>query len=99
MPSLEDVDLLLKLRLAADSPAKFAKVGAVWKEMRLGFYYLDDKVADIIAADVAVQCAALDGVKLSNDVLRLLQDDIGLNTLASDAISRIFVATSVPTSF
>jgi hypothetical protein len=96
MPFIDDVEQLLKDRIRADSPQQFSQAGTVWKELRLGFYYQDENVADIVAADIAVQAAALDQLKLSDTVLRLLQRDINLDTPVTNAINRIFVATFVP---
>ena len=96
MPFLSDVEKLMRQRLENDSPNAVSEAGKVWMQLRLKYYYRQEDAADIMSAEVAMQAAALDNVQLSDEVLRLLQKDIGLSTLVDEAITRIFVATMSP---
>ena len=93
---MDDVEDLMHRRLEADNPAALSDAGKVWKKVPMSHYYGREDTADIVGAEIAIQAAALDNMQLSDQVLRLLQQDIGLNTVVDDAITRIFVATMAP---
>jgi hypothetical protein len=96
MPFIGDVENLMRRRLETDNPTAMSEAGKVWKKLPMNHYYGREDTADIVGAEVAVQAAALDKMQLSDQVLRLLQRDIGLSTIVDDVITRIFVATMAP---
>lgn len=96
MPFIGDVENLMRRRLETDNPKAVSEAGTVWKKLPMNHYYGREDIVDIVGAEVAVQAAGLDQLRLSDQVLRLLQRDIGLSTIVDDVIIRIFVATMAP---
>src|SRR4051812_18152609 len=100
MSTMERVTELLKARIERDSPDQMEKAGEIWSELPLNFFYLThaDDTVDIVVTSVAKRVAQEDGITLSKEVLRNLQNLVAPKTIAKDAGRLIFLTTFQPSA-
>jgi hypothetical protein len=91
------VQRLMREYLEENAEERLEDAGDTWPQQLMGFYFPENEdTVDLCALTVLQQALALDGTTVPTSVRKGVRETVNTDTLTSDAITIIWLATFVP---